>query len=54
LTKPDVPEAMPRSYQLFEGPPADVYSDPPDDVKTRTDSDGADGAGGEDKLDSSG
>jgi len=54
LTKSVAPEAMLRSYQFFEGPPADVYSDPPDDVKIRTDSDGAGGDGGEDKLDSSG
>ena len=51
LTQPDAPEAMPESPQLFEGPPADVYSDPPDGVKAKS---GSSGGGGEDKLDSSG
>jgi hypothetical protein len=55
LTQSVVPEAMLRGYQLFEGPPADVYSDPPDDVKKiPRDSVGPSGDGGEDKLDSSG
>jgi hypothetical protein len=51
LTQPDTPEAIPKSFQLLEGPPADVYSDPPDGVKAKS---GSDGDGGEDKLDSSG
>ncbi len=54
LTQQVVPEAKPRGYQLFEGPPADVYSDPPDEEKIRTNSSGTDGDGGEDKLDNSG
>lgn len=54
LQKLDVPEAVPRYYQLFEGPPADVYSDPPDNVKIPTDSGVPSGNSGEDKLDSLG
>ena len=51
LTQPIAPEAMPEGFQLLEGPAADVYSDPPDDVRTRP---GSGGDGGEDRLDSSG
>jgi hypothetical protein len=54
LPQPDVPEVMPGGHQFFDGPPADVYSDPPDSVKIRTDSGGASGDSGEDKLESSG
>ena len=50
LTPPNAPEARPESVQLLEGPPADVYSDPPDGFKARS---GSGGGGGEDKLDSS-
>jgi hypothetical protein len=50
LTQPNAPEAMPESVQLLEGPPADVYSDPPDGFKAQS---GSGGDGGEDKLDSS-
>jgi hypothetical protein len=51
LTQPDAPEAMPKSFQLFEGPPAKVYSDSPDGGKSQS---GFGGDGGEDKLDSLG
>jgi hypothetical protein len=54
LTKQGVSEAVMLRYQLFEGPPADVYSDPADKSEIRKESNGADGDGGEDKLDSSG
>jgi len=51
LTQPIAPEAMPEGFQFLEGPAADVYSDPPDNVRTRP---GSGGDGGEDRLDSSG
>ena len=43
----------PWGYQFFKGPPADVYSDPPDNVRNQSDFDGANGDSGEDKLNSS-
>ena len=48
-TQPDASETMPESFQLFQGPPADVYSDPPDGFKAQS---GSGGDAGEDKLDS--
>ena len=50
LTQPDARGAMPEGFRLLEGPLADVYSDPPDGVRTRPGS----GDGGEDRLDSPG
>ena len=47
-------QGIPRGYQLFEGPPADIYSDPPDSIRIQTDSNGASGDSGDDTLDSSG
>jgi hypothetical protein len=49
--EPQAPATLPDDYQPVEGPPADIFSDPPDVVKTGP---GTDGDSGEDRLGSSG
>lgn len=45
------PVAMPPDYEPLDGPPADIFSDPPDVVKSAP---GSGGAAGEDRFDGSG
>lgn len=45
-----VPEAIPRGQQVIKGPPADVYSDPPDGGEIRINSSDAAGDGRKDKF----
>ncbi len=48
---PEVPSAIPEGYAPLDGPPADIYSDPPDAVNTGP---GSGGDSGEDLLGSTG
>ena len=52
--KGDTDSDLPGGYQSFEGPPADFYSDPPDSSGEQSESDGARGDFGDEKLKSSG
>ena len=49
--QPKAPLALPDGYEPVDGPPADIYSDPPDVVITDP---GSGGAAGEDKFDGAG
>jgi hypothetical protein len=50
-SQPQAPLALPDGYEPILGPPADIYSDPPDVVITDP---GSGGAAGEDQFDGSG
>jgi hypothetical protein len=51
IPEPQAPAALPEGFERMEGPPADIYSDPPDVVNTGP---GSGGDGGEDTFNSSG
>ena len=51
VPEPQIPAAFPEGFEALEGPPADIYSDPPDVVNTGP---GSGGDGGEDTFSNAG